>query len=53
MIALAVPIFDGNERLVATLSFHAPTVRFSVEQALEYLPDLHAAAADLSSLLQD
>lgn len=53
MIALAVPIFDGNDRLVATLSFHAPTVRFTVEKALEYLPDLHAAAADLSSLLQD
>jgi len=53
MIAIAVPILDGNNRLVATLSFHAPTVRFSVERALTYLPDLHAAAADLSSLLQD
>ena len=53
MIAIAVPILDGNNRLVATLSFHAPTVRFSVERALTYLPDLHAATADLSSLLQD
>ena len=53
MIAIAVPILDGNERLVATLSFHAPTVRFDAEAALKFLPDLHAAAADLSSLLQD
>lgn len=53
MIAIAVPILDGNERLVATLSFHAPTIRFTVEKALEYLPALHSAAADLSSLLQD
>ena len=53
MIAVAVPVLDGNQRLVATLSFHAPTVRFSMEKALEYLPDLHSAAADLSSLLQD
>ena len=53
MIALAVPILDGNQRLVATLSFHAPTLRFSVDKAVQYLPDLHAAAADLSSLLQD
>lgn len=53
MIAIAVPIVDGNERLVATLSFHAPTVRFSVEKAREYLPALREAAADLSSLLQD
>lgn len=53
MIAIAVPILDGNERLVATLSFHAPTIRFTVEKALEYLPALRSAAADLSSLLQD
>jgi DNA-binding IclR family transcriptional regulator len=53
MIAVAVPIFDSNKRLMATLSFHAPTIRFTVEKALEYLPALREAAADLSSLLQD
>lgn len=53
MIAVAVPILDGNERLVATLSFHAPTVRFTMEKALTFLPNLHKAAKDLSSLLQD
>lgn len=53
MIAIAVPIMDGNDRLVATLSFHAPTVRFSIQEAVKYLPDLYAAAADLTTLLQD
>ena len=53
MIALAVPILDGNGRLVATLSFHAPTVRFTVETAMDHLPALRGAAADLSTLLQD
>jgi len=53
MIAIAVPILDGNDRLVATLSFHAPTIRFSVEKALEYLPALRTAATELSTLLQD
>ena len=53
MIAVAVPILDANERLVATLSFHAPTVRCTVDKALEFLPDLRKAAADLSSLLRD
>lgn len=53
MVAVAVPICDGMDRLVATLSFHAPTVRFSVETALKHLPDLRKAADDLSSLLQD
>jgi DNA-binding IclR family transcriptional regulator len=53
MIAAAVPILDSNRRLVATLSFHAPTIRFSVEKALEFLPALRSAAADLGSLLND
>ncbi len=53
MIALAVPILDGNGRLVATLSFHAPTLRFDQSKSLEFLPALHAAAAELSTLLQE
>ena len=53
MIALAVPILDGADRLVATLSFHAPTMRFDKAKALTHLPALKAAAAELSSLLQD
>jgi IclR family acetate operon transcriptional repressor len=53
MIAAAVPILDSNGRLVATLSFHAPSIRFSVEKALEFLPALRNAAADLASLLND
>ena len=53
MIALAVPIMDGNDRLVATLSFHAPTVRFDQQKALNYLGDMRSAAKHLASLLQD
>ncbi|WP_375280270.1 IclR family transcriptional regulator [Pseudooctadecabacter sp.] len=53
MIALAVPIMDGNDRLVATLSFHAPTVRFDQQRALNYLDEMHSAAKHLASLLQD
>ncbi|MGJ8611890.1 MAG: IclR family transcriptional regulator [Octadecabacter sp.] len=53
MVALAVPVLDGNRRLVATLSFHAPTLRFSIERAMQFLPALHAASTDLSSLLND
>ena len=53
MIALAVPILDGNGRLVATLSFHAPTLRFDQSKSLKYLPALHSAAEELSSLLQE
>jgi len=51
MIALAVPIGDAHGRLMATLSFHAPTQRFDIDRALDHLEALHAAAADLSALV--
>ncbi len=53
MIALAVPIKDDNGRLVSTLSFHAPTQRFTIEAALTYLPAMNEAASELSRLLQE
>lgn len=52
MIALAVPIFGPQQRLMATLSFHAPTLRFDAEEALEHLPDLRSASAELSNLVE-
>jgi DNA-binding IclR family transcriptional regulator len=51
MIALAVPIMDTNERLMATLSFHAPTQRFDVARALTYRDALKEAASELSLLV--
>jgi DNA-binding IclR family transcriptional regulator len=51
MIALAVPINDQQGRLVATLSFQAPTQRFSPEDALVHLPALKNAAMQLSGLI--
>ncbi|MEM7490385.1 MAG: IclR family transcriptional regulator [Pseudomonadota bacterium] len=52
MVALAVPIPDPNGRLMATLSFHAPTLRFSAETLLRYLDALRTAATDLSDLVR-
>ncbi|EAQ25731.1 MULTISPECIES: IclR family transcriptional regulator [unclassified Roseovarius] len=51
MIALAVPILDVNDRLMATLAFHAPTQRFSIEKAMDYLGIMREAASDLSQLV--
>lgn len=51
MIAIAVPILDVNERLMATLAVHAPTQRFSIERALSYLESLREASASLSELV--
>ncbi|SLN40244.1 Transcriptional regulator KdgR [Roseovarius gaetbuli] len=51
MIALAVPLWDTNNRLIATLSFHAPTQRFDIARALDYRGAMHAAGRELSALI--
>jgi DNA-binding IclR family transcriptional regulator len=53
MIALAVPIRDAHDRLMATLSFHAPTQRFDLDRALTFRDALHAAAEKLARLVDD
>ena len=50
MIALAVPIVDASDRLMATLSFHAPTGRLNIDEAVTFLPRLKAASTALSDL---
>lgn len=52
MIAIAVPITDGEGRLVSTLSFHAPTLRLSLKDAHAHVPRLNHAARELSRLVQ-
>lgn len=51
MVALAVPVMDQQQRLVATLSFHAPTMRVPVESLDDYLPEVQRAGQLLSELL--
>lgn len=51
MIAVAVPVTDSTGQLCATLSFHAPLQRMSVQDGLSHLPALRAAAKDLSGLI--
>jgi DNA-binding IclR family transcriptional regulator len=50
MIAIAMPIRDDQQRLMATVSFHAPSVRLSLEQARSHIPRLREAADELSQL---
>ena len=51
MVAIAVPIRDDQQRLVSTLSIHAPIQRLSLEQLKSHLPRLKTAALHLSELL--
>ncbi|MEM1362827.1 MAG: IclR family transcriptional regulator [Pseudomonadota bacterium] len=51
MIAIAVPIYDDQRRLLSTVSFHAPTVRTDLEAARQHIGRLQAAAAELEQLI--
>lgn len=51
MTALAVPVQDGQGRLVGTLSVHAPTQRHRVDSLMSFLGILQKGADDLSALL--
>ncbi|MDV7339624.1 IclR family transcriptional regulator [Terasakiella sp. A23] len=53
LIAVATPIKDGNDRVVACLAFHAPTPRMSLEQAITHLDSLQEAAQKLSNILRE
>lgn len=50
MVAVAVPVRDGRNRLMATLSVHAPVQRRTLHELVEYLPVLQKAAGELAAL---
>lgn len=51
MIAVAVAIRDTEGRLVSTLSFHAPTLRLSLDEAQRHVDRLNRAARELEKLI--
>lgn len=53
MIAVAVSIKDPNDRLVSTLSFHAPEQRLPLQTAIRHIDKLKGAALKLSNLISE
>ncbi|MBT6096353.1 MAG: IclR family transcriptional regulator [Rhodospirillaceae bacterium] len=53
LIGLAVPIHDGDGRVIAGLALHAPAARMSLEAAEEELPQLRSAAAKMQREIQN
>ncbi|WP_085893121.1 IclR family transcriptional regulator [Roseovarius litorisediminis] len=53
MVAVAVPIVDIQQRLIATLAAHAPLQRQSITGLLGFLPVLKKAAESLSQMNQN
>ncbi|MGI9419802.1 MAG: IclR family transcriptional regulator [Geminicoccaceae bacterium] len=51
MIAVAVPVFGPNGHLAATLSFHAPTQRLSLDKACAFVPVLKSMAGGMAALM--
>ena len=53
MVAIAVPIQNAQGKLFACLFSHAPVIRMSLAQLLEFSPVLKQAAIELAELLDD
>ncbi len=53
MVAVAVPIRDKDGRLFASLFTHAPVLRKSLDELLEFEPLLRQAATELGELIGD
>ncbi len=53
MVAMAVAVRDRQNRLYATLSFHAPCMRLPFSAVSDFLPQLRAASEQLSALLDE
>ncbi len=51
MVACAVPVRDGRGELSACLFTHAPVIRCSMAQLLEFVPRLRSAAGELEAIL--
>ncbi|MCK0513027.1 IclR family transcriptional regulator [Aromatoleum buckelii] len=51
MIAVAVPVFDKDRKVVAAVACHAPTARLSLDELLTCVPHLRTAADEMTSVL--
>ena len=53
MVAVALPLRDSHDRLLATLSIHAPTQRISLDGLVDHVPLIAKSAQRLMALLND
>ncbi|MEP4195192.1 MAG: IclR family transcriptional regulator C-terminal domain-containing protein [Aliishimia sp.] len=53
MSAMAVAVCDDQNRLLTTLSIHAPTQRSTLEVVMKYYPSLRKAADQLEEIAKE
>lgn len=51
LIGLAVPVYDGNKRICATVSMHAPNARLTVDEVRNCAPALQRSAEAIARLM--
>lgn len=51
LIGLAVPVYDADKRMCATVSLHAPTVRMSAQSVLRCVPAMQRSALAIAKLM--
>ncbi len=53
MVAIAVPVLDGQGRFLAALAFHGPCMRLTLDKLVQGKPVLLEAARRLSAVIMD
>lgn len=53
MVAVSVAINDKQDRYMASLYVHAPTIRISLEEMLAFVPRMREAAEDIQTLVYE
>lgn len=53
MVALAVPVLDSKQRMIAAVACHGPTARVSMKSLIKQVPKMHQAAAEMCQLFAD
>lgn len=49
MVAIAIPVFNNENKVCFTVAVHAPTIRMTIENLRQYIPSLRKAASALAS----
>ena len=49
MVALALPVFNGQNEICFTIAVHAPTIRKPLEELRQYIPSLKRAAGAMAA----
>jgi DNA-binding IclR family transcriptional regulator len=52
VIGVAVPVMDAQGRMIASIALQAPVARLPMSRAMECIPSLQRAAADMAATFQ-